>query len=256
MDRHYHADMLSVEEALEAILSAFHPLDMEEKPILSCLGQVLAEDIYSPIDIPPLDNSAMDGYALRSSDLVDATYEKPVLLKVIGAVAAGEVSTTEVKPGTAIRIMTGAPIPPNADTVVPFEETDEVERNEKGRRLDRIGILQKVPRGSSVRQAAEDLTKGELVLSRGTILRPSEVGILASLGYATVKVIRRPIVAILATGDELIEPPKLLEPGKIYDSNNHSIAASVKKYGGIPKVLGCNFMSIFSGANKIINFTT
>ena len=86
MDRHYHADMLSVEEALRAILSAFHPLDMEEKPILSCLGQVLAEDIYSPIDIPPLDNSAMDGYALRSNDLVDATYEKPVLLKVIGAI--------------------------------------------------------------------------------------------------------------------------------------------------------------------------
>ncbi|MCL0044094.1 molybdopterin molybdotransferase MoeA [Dehalococcoidia bacterium] len=234
----YTPDMLTVEEAQEKILAMVSVLSIEERPLIEALSQVLAEDVTATFNIPHWDNSAMDGYALRHEDIQNANPNHPEVLLVIGHLAAGEVPQQAILPGTAIRIMTGAPIPPNADTVVPFEETDEIERNKNGHGLDRIGILQEVPRGSSIRQASEDLTKGELVLSSGTILRPSEVGVLASLGHATAKVIRKPVVAILATGDELIEPPKLLEPGKIYDSNNHSIAASVKKYGGIPKVLG------------------
>jgi len=251
MDRHYHADMLSVEEALRAILSAFHPLDMEEKPILSCLGQVLAEDIYSPIDIPPLDNSAMDGYALRSNDLVDATYEKPVLLKVIGAIAAGEVSTTEVKPGTAIRIMTGAPIPRMCDTVVPFEETDELERKDRGDDLNTIGIkIEQIP-GIHIRLAGEDVHNGDLVLRKGLILRPAEMGVLAALGMNKVNVIRRPNVSILATGDELLSLEEDMKPGKIYDSNSYSLAAAVLRYGGNPILLGIAHDNLEDLHNKL-----
>ena len=238
MDRHYHADMLSVEEALGTILSAFQPLEKEEKPLLSCLGQVLAEDIYSSIDIPPLNNSAMDGYALRSTDLIGAAHEKPVFLKVVGVVAAGEVCKAEVEPGTTVRIMTGAAIPQMCDTVVPFEETDELERKDKGQDLNIIGIKIEQLSGMHIRLAGEDVHNGDLVLRKGLVLRPAEMGVLASLGMNTVNVIRRPNVAILATGDELLLPEEDMKPGKIYDSNSYSLAAAVLKYGGNPILLG------------------
>ena len=123
---HYHADMLSVEAAFERIIAAFRPLEPEPKPILEALGQTLAEDIYSPLNIPPADNSAMDGYALRHEDVRGASAENPAVLRVIGLIAAGQIPDRRVEPGTALRIMTGAPTPEGCDTVVPFEETDEV----------------------------------------------------------------------------------------------------------------------------------
>ena len=125
---HYDESMLSVEEALERILGYFDVLDVEEKPILDAVGQVLAEDVTSRFNIPPMANSAMDGYAVQAADLQRASAESPVALKVIGIVAAGSLPTETVRPGTAFRIMTGAPVPDGADSVVPFEETDEVER--------------------------------------------------------------------------------------------------------------------------------
>ena len=235
---HRHADMLSVEEAYERIMAYFSPLEAEEKPILHALGQVLAEDVASPFYLPPLDNSAMDGYAVRHKDIVGADPSSPKLLQVVSQVAAGQMPTKEVVEESAIRIMTGAPVPRGADTIVPFEETDEVERKGKGLSLGEIGIREELPQGSHVRPAGEDVQKGEMVLKKGAALRPSEIGVLASLGLDKVRVVRRPVVTILATGDELLSVGEPVEPAKIYDSNSYSMAASVLKYGGIPKVLG------------------
>ncbi len=228
--------MISVEQALDRVLSYFEVLDGEEKPILHCLGQVLDEDVYSPISVPPLDNAAMDGYALQARSARGATPAAPRLLDVIGEVSAGMMAEQEVGPGQAMRIMTGAPLPPGADSVVRFEDTDEALRPQ--RPLTQIGVFRQIPRGENVRRAGEDIASGQLVLERGTLLRPQEVGVLASIGRTTALVIRRPRVAILATGDELVEIGQPLPRGKIYNSNSFSIASQVARYGGIPQILG------------------
>ncbi len=230
--------MISVEEALDKILALVHVLDPEEKPILEALGQVVAEDIYSDMSVPPLDNSAMDGFAVLYDDIAGAGPSKPRLLEVLGEVAAGNVFTGRIRPGTAVRIMTGAPVPAGSDTVVPFEETDEVKRKQNKETLKTIGILKEIARGENIRKAGEDIRKGSLVLRKGTSLRPAEIGVLASVGKSTVAVIRRPIVGILATGSELVEPGNPLAPGKIYNSNTYSLASLVSRYGGIPRILG------------------
>jgi len=243
--------MISVEEALDKVLSYVEVLEPERKPILDCLGQVLAEDVYSAIDIPPLDNAAMDGFALRSADTYGAGESSPVYLTVVGEVAAGSMPTKDVKPGTAIRIMTGAPLPQGADTVVQFENTDEVSRKSSREDLSRIAILCQAKKGLNVRCRGEDIAKGNLILEKGRVLRPQEIGILASLGCSAAIVIRRPIVAILATGDELIDIDQPLAPGKIHNSNTYTIAAGVSRYGGIPKILGIGRDSIQSLTEKI-----
>ena len=235
---HVDEDMLSVEDAYEQVLCCFSPLEVEEKPLVQALGQALAQEVYSPLDLPPLANSAMDGYAVLSRDIEGAGDDSPAQLAVIGLVAAGQVSTQQVISGTAIRIMTGAPIPAGADTVVPFEQTDEVKRRRSGQSLDQIAILANLPLGSNVRPAGEDVQRGELVLESGTLIRAAEVGVMASLGLEKVSVVRRPVVSILATGDELLSVAEQLAPGKIYDSNSFSIAASVVASGGIPRLLG------------------
>ena len=230
--------MLTVEEAQQKVLSYVDILEPEEKPLLECSGQVLAEDVYSTIDIPPLDNSAMDGYAVQATSTRGAAPSAPQILRLVSEVAAGYISEQEVSPGTAIRIMTGAPVPKGADTVVQFEDTDEEVRRASGKSLVEIGILREVPPGLNIRKAGEDIAKGDLVVSKGTVLRPQETGALASLGRTTASVIRRPVVAILATGDELVDVGEPLPPGKIYNSNTFSLAAQVRRYGGIPKILG------------------
>jgi len=243
--------VISVEEALEEILSYFAVLEPEEKPILDCLGQVLAEDIYSAIDIPPLDNSAMDGFAVRAADTCGACESSPKVLTVIDEVAAGSLAGREVEPGTAIRIMTGAPLPNGADSVVRFEDSDEVVRKSSGGNLSQIGILCQAREGLNVRCRGEDITGNSLTLRKETIMHPSEIGILASLGYSTVLVIRRPIVSVLATGDELVNVGQPLSPGKIYNSNSYSIAAQVLRYGGLPKILGIGRDSVCSLNEKL-----
>ncbi len=235
---HHHADMLSVEEAFDRIIAAFSPLESESKPILDALGQYLAEDVFSPLNIPPTDNSAMDGYALRHEDVQAASPDNPVFLRVIGLIAAGQVPDRSVEPGTTLRIMTGAPTPEGCDTIVPFEDTDEVDRKARGDSMDEIGILVDQRLGTHVRPAGEDVKAGEKVLERGTVLRPSEIGVLASLGIEQVSVIRRPRIAILATGDELQTPGEAALPGRIYDSNSYGLSASVERYGGVPQMLG------------------
>jgi molybdopterin molybdotransferase len=243
--------MISVEEALDKVLSYVEVLEPERKPVLDCLGQVLAEDVYSRIDIPPLDNSAMDGFALRADDTRGAGESSPRLLAVVGEVAAGSIPTKEVGQGTAVRIMTGAPLPEGADSVVRFEDTDEVSRKSSGMDLSQIGILCEAKKGLNVRSRGEDIAAGSLVLHKGTVLRPQEIGVLASLGLSAALVIRRPIVAILATGDELTDIDQPLSPGKIYDSNTYTIAAEVSRYGGIPRILGIGRDSVQSLNEKI-----
>ena len=235
---HVDEDMLSVEQAYERVIASFQTLEAEEKSLLNCLGQVLAEDIRSPLALPPLANSGMDGYALRHTDIVGSSHENPSNLNVIGIVAAGHMPDRKVEPGTAIRIMTGAPVPEGADTVVPFEETDEVERKREGKPLDKVSIFAEMPPGCNVRPAGEDIRVGTLVLERGVIVRAAEVGVISSLGIDKVKVVRRPIVSVLATGDELETAGTKLSDGKIYDSNSFSVAASIVDAGGIPKILG------------------
>ncbi|MFC1912305.1 gephyrin-like molybdotransferase Glp [Chloroflexota bacterium] len=241
--------MISVEQALEKILSYAGVLEATEVPVLDSLGQVIAGDIYSSISIPPLDNAAMDGYAVRAEDTHNASSGSPRFLRVIGTVIAGSISRQVVKPGTAIRIMTGAPVPEGADSVVRFEDTDEAQRNNSS--TTEIGILYEAKAGLNIRRAGEDVSKGSLVLRKGTVIRPAEVGVLASLGINRVTAIRRPAVAILATGNELIDITRPLPAGKIYNSNTYSVAALVKRYGGIPRILGIALDSEDSLVTKI-----
>jgi len=222
--------MLSVEEASQQLLSHFHVLEPEPVPVLESLDRVLAEDVYADADIPPLDNTAMDGYALRAADTKGAAPESPVELHIVADLAAGYVSEIPVTPGTAIRIMTGAPIPRGADAVVPFEDAE--------REGDRVLIFKGVEPGANVREAGEDVRRGALVLRRGCRIRPQEVGMLATVGRKDVSVTRRPRVAILATGDEVVEIDAPLGPGKIRNANSYSNAAQVLAAGGEPVLLG------------------
>jgi molybdopterin molybdotransferase len=227
--------MLSVEEAIQKILDEVEPLEAEPVPILEAQGQVLAEDIVSAINVPPLDNSAMDGYAVRALDTRGAGAAAPKVLRVIDTVIAGSISDRQVEAGTAIRIMTGAPLPGGADAVVQFENTDETTRPSP---VTEIGILAAAEPGLNIRRAGEDITRGTVALKKGRIIRPAEIGLMASLGYSQVKAIRRPSVAILSTGNELVELGQPLPKGKIYDSNLYSMASLVKRYGCLPKILG------------------
>jgi molybdopterin molybdotransferase len=220
--------VLSVEEALERILATVRVLEPERVDLLQVAGRVLAESIATDRDIPPLTNSAMDGYAVCGIDLVDA--QPPVRLRVVGEVAAGHVPSVAGAPGQAVRIMTGAPVPEGANTVVRFEDT----------RLDgdTVEIL-KVPRpGANVRRAGEDVRAGQVVLQPGAVMRPQEIGMLAAMGCLEVAVVRRPQVAILPTGDEVVPPDQSPGPGQIRDANSYTVAAQVQACGGVPLILG------------------
>ena len=234
--------MISIEEALERILAYVDVLPSEERALLEALGQVLDEDIAADFDIPPLDNTAMDGYAVRAADTSGASPDSPSELRVVGEVAAGYQYEGEVDRGTAVRIMTGAPVPAGADTIVPFEETDEpFERPPQGThrvQATTVRIFKEARVGANIRRAAEDVSAGEAVVQRGTVLRASEIGVIASLGRAFVRVIKRPVVAVLSTGDELLAPGEPRSGARIYDANAHSVASLVQRYGGIPRLLG------------------
>ena len=236
-NNHYHEDMLSVEEAKEAILKEFSVLNTENISLLNCMEMILAEDITSTINIPPLNNSAMDGYAVLTEDLKDSELNH-VELDIIDSVSAGEIPQKKITSGKTIRIMTGAPIPDGANAVVPFEDTDELERREKGKDINKILIKSKISHFENIRKKGEDIFKGSDVLSKGTLIKPAHIGVAASLGLAHLPVIRRPIVSIISTGNELQQPGTKLPKGKIYNSNAYSIASLVQLYGGIPKIIG------------------
>ncbi len=210
---------LTVDEALDRVLARIAPLEPTEVALLDALGAVLADDATADRDVPPFRNSAMDGYAVRGADVK----QSGVRLRVVGTVAAGSVPVRAVGAGEAMRIMTGAPMPDGADTVVRVEDTDNG--------AEAVTINAATPQGVAVRQAGEDLRRGEVVLAHGTVLRPAEIGVLASIGRTKVNVVRRPNVAVLSTGDELVDIADEPRPGQIRDSNRYSLAAAVRATG-------------------------
>lgn len=217
---------LTVDEALERILGGVLSLPPHEVALLDALGAVLAEDAVAVHDVPPFTNSAMDGYAVRGEDVATA----PARLRVVGAIAAGAYPSELVGPGEAMRIMTGAPMPDGADTVVRVEDTDNG--------MDVVTIKRATERGLSVRGRGEDLRAGEVVIPRGTVLRPAEIGVLATTGRPRVHVVRRPRVAVLSTGDEVVELDAPIQPGQIRDANRYSLSAAVGAAGCVAWTLG------------------
>ncbi|WP_433501639.1 molybdotransferase-like divisome protein Glp [Sphaerimonospora sp. CA-214678] len=212
--------MKAVDRHLADILGAVRPLAPMEVDIENALGTVLAEDVASPMPLPPFDNSAMDGYAVRAEDVAAA----PVTLPVIEDVAAGDGGVYAVGPGLVARIMTGAPVPAGADAVVPVEWTDGG--------TARVTINMPAPFGNAIRRAGEDVEAGDLVLRAGTRIGPAQVGILAGVGRRQVIVRPRPRVVVLSTGAELAEPGTPLGPGQIWESNSFMLAAAVRQAGG------------------------
>ena len=222
--------MKSVAEALEHVLAGVDVLEAESVPLGEALGRVLAEPVVSAREIPPWANSSMDGYAVRAADTESASREQPVTLAVVGEVAAGRVAAREVGSGQAYRILTGAPLPPGSDAVVPQEEVT--------RDGTRLAIRRAVQRGAYVRPRGEDIRTGDRILETGSVLRPAALGVLAALGRGTVSVYRRPTVAILSTGDELVEPDSPLGPGQIPDSNTYTLSGLAVEAGAVPLSLG------------------
>jgi molybdenum cofactor synthesis domain-containing protein len=217
-------------DALEMVLSKIEQLEPEVVPFEQALGRALAEDVVSRVDLPPFDRAAVDGYAVRAADTFRAIESSPVKLRVVGSANVGSAARIEVKRGEAAKIMTGAPMPKGADAVVMVEQTKA-----EG---EHVLVFTKLPPGKNVSARGEDVRRGEVVLERGRLLRPQEVGMLAATGNTEVRVARRPRVAILATGEELRPPGTRLKEGEIVDVNSYSLSAAVKSCGGLPRRLG------------------
>jgi molybdopterin molybdotransferase len=219
--------MVSFEEARLLILDNVRPVGTERIHLLEAPGRVLAENVTAPWDMPLWDNSAMDGYAVRSEDCQSI----PRQLRVTGFLPAGaRADGVSVEAGCAVRIMTGAPVPVGCDAVVPVEETDD------GQEV--VTLLEAVTRGQHIRFRAEDVATGTVFVRSGSLIRPPEINMLAGFGMALVPVYRLPTVAILSTGDELVELGRTPGPGEIINSNTLSLAAAVREAGGIPRIIG------------------
>ncbi len=223
--------MLELEEALRRILAAIPQPVSESVALTEAHGRVLAEQVWSPLDLPVFDNSAMDGYAVRAGDVAAAKPESPVRLRLVGKVAAGETSWAEVKAGTCVRLFTGSPLPPGADAVVIQEDT-RVESSDAGAVL----FLDSVKPSENVRHRGEDVKQGELLAQAGEVLTTGRIGLLAAAGSTHVGVGRRPIAGLLATGAELQEPGQPLGPGRIYDSNRIGLGVLLGCAGGVAKL--------------------
>ncbi len=223
--------MISFEKARQIVLDSVSALESVETPILDALGLVAAEELTAAEQIPPFDNSAMDGYAVRAEDTKGASDQNPVELEVLMDLPAGSHTDRSVGPGQAIRIMTGAPIPLGVDTVVQVELTEKLSD-------DRVLILEEHEENKNIRRAGEDIAVGRSVLRPGDGITPAKIGLLASVGRARVKIVRRPVVAVLATGDELLEAHESLEPGKIRSSNSYTIISQIRACGAEANYLG------------------
>lgn len=239
----------SVDEHLEDVLAAVEPLEPIELQLPDAQGCVLVEDVTVPLALPPFDNSSMDGYAVRVADVAGASEEFPAVLTVIGDVAAGSGELPSVGPGEAARIMTGAPLPPGAEAVVPVEWTDG---GTGGGAATGMRAASDAPEGASgevrvhrpaearahVRARGSDVQAGDLALAAGTVLGPPQIGLLAAIGRGTVKVRPRPRVVVLSTGSELVQPGEKLGEGQIYDSNSFALAAAARDAGAIAYRVG------------------
>ena len=225
--------MLTVPEAVREISEGIRPREIERVPLLDVLGRVLATNAIAPYTLPQWDNSAMDGYAVRAADIEAATADHPVALPVLGTVAAGAFADRHVGAGEAMRIMTGAPIPEGADTVIRVEDTDGG--------IERVTIRNARDARKNIRPRGEDFREGTVVVPAGTPLGAAQLGVLASLGYRDVDAHRRPVVAIAGSGDELVDLDRfdeVIAGKKIVGSNRYTLDALVRQSGGIPKHLG------------------
>ncbi|MEZ7154659.1 molybdopterin molybdotransferase MoeA [Streptomyces althioticus] len=239
----------SVDEHLDDILATVRPLDPIELNLLDAQGCVLVEDITVPVSLPPFDNSSMDGYAVRVADVAGASEEYPASLEVVGDVAAGAADPVHVGPGQAARIMTGAPLPPGAETVVPVEWTDGGlgEGPAAGMRArslapdgatGQVAVYRPAPARAHVRAQGSDVRAGDRVLEAGSVLGPPQISLLAAVGRGTVRVRPRPRVVVLSTGSELVQPDEPLRPGQIYDSNSFALTAAARDAGAIAYRVG------------------
>lgn len=223
--------MMSFEEARTCILEAVVPLSAEEVSLFEAEGRVLCEDIAAESDIPPFNNSAMDGYAVIAADTREAMKGTPLRLRIVDEIRAGETSAGKgLSPGQAIRIMTGAPIPGGADAVVQLEDTREDGAH--------VLVFRAVNKNENIRFAGEDIRRGTLVLRRGDQIRPADAGLCASLNYGSLPVYRRPLVGILSTGDEIVDVGGGLPPGKVRNSNAYTLYSEIKRYHALPRYLG------------------
>ncbi len=222
--------MVSVEEASRIILRQVSPLPGEEVALLQAAGRVLFENVRASRNVPPFANSAMDGYAVRWLDVARASATDPVTLSVLEDVPAGYVARRRVTKGNATRIMTGAPVPRGADAIVRVEYTEFIG--------DRVRISRVDGQGSHIRGIGEDIQKGRPILKKGKLLTSADIGLLASVGKSRVRVYRRPTVAIISTGDELLEVDDSPQPGKIVNSNSYTLSAAVQEIGAVPHLLG------------------
>ncbi|MFG2882376.1 gephyrin-like molybdotransferase Glp [Streptomyces sp. NPDC048297] len=239
----------SVDEHLEDILSTVRPLDPIELQLLDAQGCVLVEDVMVPVSLPPFDNSSMDGYAVRVADVEGAGEEFPAVLEVVGDVAAGAVGLVHVGPGQAARIMTGAPLPPGAEAVVPVEWTDGGlgEGPVSGMRAGSVApegaegqvrVHRPAEARAHVRAKGSDVKAGDRALEAGTILGPPQIALLAAIGRGTVRVRPRPRVVVMSTGSELVQPGEALDHGQIYDSNSFALTAAARDAGAIAYRVG------------------
>jgi len=214
-----------VEDYLESVLHHIDPMPPFEHTLMDAIGLPVAEDVHAPVSLPVFDNSGMDGYAVAFRDVADATADRPVHLPVVGEIAAGQTTIFTLTPGTAVRIMTGAPVPEGCTAVVPFEWTEETEREVLVRRAPE--------EGQHIRYAGEEVRKGDLLMRRGEVLGTRQVGLLAALGLGRIPTSPRPRVVVMSTGSELVEPGRPLGRDSIYDSNSFLLAAAVRAHGGI-----------------------
>jgi molybdopterin molybdotransferase len=223
--------MLSVKAAREQILASIKPVEEITLPLQNSAGAILARDIFSATDLPPFDNSSVDGFAVRADDLIGAEKDRPRTLEVIEDIPAGFRPTKTIAAGTCARIMTGAPIPAGADAVVMIEDTDAYERAPDAPAPPQAIVYKSIQPGANLRLRGSDLRAGEKVLTAGRLLRPQDVGLLAMLGIALVSVRRKPRVAILSSGDEILPVGAPLTPGKVYDANTYTLTALAEESG-------------------------
>ena len=229
------SEMISLEEARALVLSHVRPLPVETVPVLEAVGRVAAADLASDIDIAPFAHSAMDGFAVRASELAEASPESPVELDVIAEVAAGDVFEGVIGAGQCVRIMTGAPLPADADAVVKYEVVDAVSGD--GKPGSRVAFRAPADARANVREAGEEARAGEVVVGRGGVVGTAGVGFLASCGITEMPTYRRPRVAVIAIGSELVAPTEVPAPGKIRNSNSYALAACAQAAGAVPVVL-------------------
>jgi molybdopterin molybdotransferase len=221
---------VSVEEHRDRILAGISPLPAFDQPLMEAFGLAAAEEVRAAVALPSFDNSAMDGYAVREADVAHASTDSPVHLPVVGEIGAGQATLLAMSPGTAVKIMTGAPVPAGADAIVPYEWTD--------RGVAQVVITQAPEPGQHVRPAGEDVAVGDLVVTEGTVLGPRQIGLLAAVGRASVRSRPRPRVVVLSTGSELREPGTALGHDSVYDGNSFLLAAAARQAGAIAYRVG------------------